>query len=135
VGKLLASCHKYVLKSITSFNNWPMVMIILLSSICCLVCFVAFKIIGVGSTFGYSTTDGNLAHLVDQDGSKAVVTSYGGSYDFSSFYNSWTISTINYLKLSSSYQSWGPFPLKGSLFWKINSSNVLLLVVTTITML
>ncbi len=106
LSSLWANCLlvviKYVLKSRASFNNWPMVMIILLSSICCPISFVTFKIIGVSSTFGCSTTDGNLVHLMDQDGSRAVVTSYGGSYNFSSFYNSWTISIAwNFLPLTN----------------------------------
>jgi len=66
---------KYVLRSNASFNNWPMVTIILLFNIYCPTSSLTSREIGAGDTFGCSIEDGNPAHLVDQNGSETIATS------------------------------------------------------------
>lgn len=73
VDYLLASV-KYVLKSSASLNNWPMVTIILLSSICCPTSSLISREMGVGDTSRCSIEDGNPAHSVDQNGFGIVAT-------------------------------------------------------------
>ncbi len=79
---------KYVLRLGASFNNWPMVTIILLSNICCPILFFTSKAIGASSTSGCSMVDGNPVHSMDQDGSRIVATSYCTFGICSSFCNS-----------------------------------------------
>jgi hypothetical protein len=84
----LLNVVKYVLRLGDSFNNWPMVMIILLSNIYCPTSSSTFKEMGASSASRCSIIDDNLAHLVDQDGYGILPTSCYTSCIFSSFCNS-----------------------------------------------
>ncbi len=79
---------KYVLRSNVSSNNWPMVIIILLSNIYCPTSSLTSREIGIGDTSRCSIEDGNPAHLMDQNGSRTIATSCCTSCIFSSFCDS-----------------------------------------------
>ncbi len=94
-------------------NNTKLVIVILLSNICCPISSLISKVIGTNNTLRRSIIDIDLAHLVDQDKFGTIVTSYCNCWDSSSFCNSWMISIISSLNFSSSCQTWGLF------FWAI----------------
>jgi hypothetical protein len=79
---------KYLLRSSVSFNNWPMVTIILLSSIYCPTSSLTSKEMGASDTSRCSIEDGNPTHLVDQNGFGTIIISCCTSYIFSSFCDS-----------------------------------------------
>jgi len=61
-------------------DNTKLVIVILLFNICCPISSLTFEVIGAGSTSGRSIID--TTHLVDQDWSGTIITSYCNFWDF-----------------------------------------------------
>ncbi len=78
-------------------------------------------VIVVNTISGCSTTNGKTIHYVNQNGSRAI----SNFTNFSFFYNSMMVSTINYLNFSSVCQSCGLFPFKIFLFLRAISLSAL----------
>jgi hypothetical protein len=86
-------------------NNTKLVIVILLSNIYRPISSLIFEVIGTSNILGCSIIDTDPTLLVDQDEFGTIVTSCCNFWDYFSFCNSWTISTISFLNFSSSCQT------------------------------
>jgi hypothetical protein len=105
-------------------DNTKLVIVILLFNICFPISSLTSEVIRAGSTSGRSIID--ITHLVDQDGSRKIITSYCNFWDF--FFFLQLLDHI-YHQLSEFLlllPNWRSFLLNGSFFWKATSSSAFL---------